>query len=167
MQLSSNFYNLHCYVSINFEQILKYHSACLFLWTCPKKIYDSSFIWHPTVSGDQRLVGDGNIKCPLAEFWNTSVGSQRDQYQTIQHYCGGCSVWIWLYFFSRLIICSASLELTFFTTTNLILTLLTMECSWGIVSFIFVICLKSLDIYELMTIFSFKASIFHNKSGFL
>lgn len=137
-----------------------------FLWTCPKKIYDSSFIWHPTVSGDQRLVGDGNIKCPLAQFWNTSVGSQRDQYQTIQHYCGGCSVWIWLYFFSRLIICSASLELTFFTTTNSIFSLLTMNWSGVIVSFNFLICLKSLGMFESMTAFPFRASTFHNSFGF-
>ena len=140
------------------------------------KFYYSSFIWDPTVSGDRRLVGTSNLKCLLAQIWNTNVWSQlflncyleyHLEYQMIRCYYGSCFVWSRLYFFSRLKIHSTSLELTFFTTTNSVLILLSKDCCWVIVSINFVICLKRLDISESMTIFPFKASIFHYNSDFL
>lgn len=144
-----------------------------FLWTCPKKFYDRSLfeIILFLEIGDWQGMTNFNV------LW-LNLQTQMSDHSVFQivfrkiiwnirpfNIIVKAVLFGFGFIFFQIKICSTSLELTF-STTNSIFSLLTMNWSGVIVSFNFLICLKSLGMFESMTAFPFRASTFHNSFGF-
>ena len=179
MQLSSNFCKLHNYVSnfiynnqflSNFKiwQCLPFYEHVLRNFMIALYLRSYCFWRLETDRGWQTLMSFGSIckhKCLITAFsklfFGRSFGISDHSTLLWKLFCLDLAL-----FFFQIKICSTSLELTFFTTTNSIFSLLTMNWSGVIVSFNFLICLKSLGMFESMTAFPFRPSTFHNSFGF-